>query len=67
MNRAGKYVSNMTGEAAYQSFCPATLPPEPALEISGDILRLLLEASRNLINLKRYILSWTVMAGSAGF
>lgn len=48
MDRAGKYVSNMTGEATYQSFCPAALPPEPALEINDDILRLLLEASRKL-------------------
>lgn len=48
MNRAGKYVLNMTGEAAYQSFCPAALPPEPALEMNGEILRLLLTASRNL-------------------
>lgn len=48
MNRAGHYISNMTGEAAYQSFCPAPLPPKPALDISDDILRLLIEASRNL-------------------
>ena len=48
MNRAGQYISNMTGEAAYQSFCPASLPPQPALDISDDILRLLIEASRNL-------------------
>lgn len=48
MNRAGQYISNMTGEAAYQSFCPAPLPPQPALDISDDILRLLIEASRSL-------------------
>lgn len=48
MDRAGKYVSNMTGEATYRSFCPAALPPEPALEINDDILRLFLEASRKL-------------------
>lgn len=48
MNRAGHYISNMTGEAAYQSFCPAPLPPKPALDINDDILRLLIEASRNL-------------------
>lgn len=43
MNRAGQYISNMTGEAAYQSFCPTSLPPQPALDISDDILRLLME------------------------
>lgn len=48
MNRAGHYISNMTREAVCQSFCPAPLPPKPALDISDDILRLLIEASRNL-------------------
>ncbi len=48
MNRSGRYISNMAGEVAYQSFCPAPLPPKPALDISTDILCLLIEASRNL-------------------
>lgn len=48
MNRADHYISNMTGEASYQSFCPAPCPLKPALDISDDILRLLIEASRNL-------------------
>lgn len=48
MNRAGRYVSNMTGEASYQSFCPNPLPPNPALDIRDDVLHLLIEASRNL-------------------
>lgn len=48
MNRAGQYISNMTGDAAYHSFCPAPLPPKPALDMNDDILRLMLDASRNL-------------------
>ncbi len=55
MNRAGKYVSNMAGEMAYQSFCPAALPPEPHLEMNDEILRLLIEASRNLQGVERII------------
>lgn len=48
MNRAGKFVSNMSGEAAYQSFSPALLPPVPGIEVGEEILKWLLEASRNL-------------------
>ena len=31
-NRAGYYRTNLTGEAAYQSFVPSPLPPEPDIE-----------------------------------
>lgn len=51
MNRSGKYVSNMTGEAEYRSFRPSNLPPEPALEIDEELLRLLVEANRRLAQL----------------
>ncbi len=51
MNRSGKYVSNMTGEAEYCSFRPSNLPPEPALEIDEELLRLLVEANRRLAQL----------------
>lgn len=34
MNRAGIYVDNLTGEAAYKSFKPNPLPPIP--EITMD-------------------------------
>ena len=46
MNRAGRYILNKAERD--QSFRPAPLPPQPALDISDDISRLLLEASRNL-------------------
>ena len=36
MNRSGEYVRNMTGEAEYQSFRPAALPPKPALAMDED-------------------------------
>lgn len=48
MNRAGKFISNMSGEAAYQSFSPAPLPPVPGIEVGEEMLKWLLEASRSL-------------------
>ena len=51
MNRAGKYVSNLFGDLAYQSFCPAPLPPDPPLMISDDLTEHLVEAHRSLARL----------------
>ena len=51
MNRSGEYIRNMTGEAEYRSFRPAVLPPEPALELNEEMLRLLVEANRRLAQL----------------
>ncbi len=51
MNRAGTYTTNMTGEAAYQSFRPAPLPPAPALNMDNDLIRLLVSANRQLVYL----------------
>lgn len=51
MNRAGEYISNMTGEASYQSFCPAALPPDPPLELNDDTVQLLIDANRTLATL----------------
>ena len=48
MNRAGEYVSNGSGEAAYASFRSAALPPVPPLELNADTVRLLVEANRSL-------------------
>lgn len=48
MKRAGELVNNMSGEAAYQSFCPTPLPPVPALVFDDETLRILVQASRSL-------------------
>lgn len=48
MKRAGKLVGNMSGEAAYQSFCPTSLPPVPALAFDDETLGVLVQASRSL-------------------
>ncbi len=47
-NRAGYYVQQPTG---YRAYYPAPLPPSPALEISGELLRLLSDADRDLAKL----------------
>ena len=49
MNRSGEYVRNMAGEAEYRSFRPSPFPPE--LELDGELLRLLVEANRQLVRL----------------
>lgn len=56
MNRAGITVQNMTGDAAYRSFHPAPLPPEPALTIDDHMQQLLIDASRQLTTLERFAL-----------
>lgn len=47
-NRSGIWKQNLSGEAAYQSFTPAPLPPVPALSLDGDGLQLLIKANRQL-------------------
>lgn len=51
MGRSGKLVTNLSGEAAYQSFKPSPLPPNPELNISSDIVKKLVEANRDLVRL----------------
>lgn len=47
-NRAGAFVSNLTGEMAYQSFRPAPLPPNPPIAFSGELVAKLVEANKKL-------------------
>ena len=51
MNRAGTYIRNMAGDAVYQSFRPAPLPPNPPLELNSDTIQLVIEANRELSSL----------------
>ena len=39
MSRSGELVSNLSGEAAYKSFKPSPLPPDPELNITSDIVK----------------------------
>ena len=51
MNRAGVYVNNLTGEATYQSFKPNPLPPMPEIEMDEEIVKLLVDANKQLVKL----------------
>ncbi|NLM18359.1 MAG: Fic family protein [Candidatus Riflebacteria bacterium] len=47
-NRAGKYRTNLTGEAAYKSFMPSPLPPNPEIAINAEIAEALISANKSL-------------------
>lgn len=47
-NRAGYYKQNLSGEMAYKSFVPNPLPPVPPIELSEDIVSLLVKANSQL-------------------
>ncbi len=51
-NRAGVFVSNLSGELAYESFRPASLPPTPSIDVSGDLLAKLIEANKKIATLE---------------
>lgn len=52
MNRSGEYIKNLSGEAEYKSFRPAALPPNPELDINGDMLVKLVKANTELARLE---------------
>ena len=51
-NRAGTLVDNLSGEMAYESFRPAPLPPNPPIEISGELLTKLIDANKKIATLE---------------
>lgn len=58
MNRAGSFVSNLSGDLAYRSYCPANLPPTPGIQVGTHMTSELLNASRKLAeldSLSRYV------------
>lgn len=52
--RAGRYVTQPTG---YRAFIPAPLPPEPPLELGGELPSLLSAADRALGRLDGSVLT----------
>lgn len=50
-NRAGCFITNLSGEMAYQSFRPNPLPPEPPIEMSNEMIAQLVDANRKLATL----------------
>lgn len=51
-NRAGTLVSNLSGEMAYESFRPASLPPNPPIEVGGELLTKLIDANKKVATLE---------------
>ncbi len=49
--RAGVWVSNLSGELQYRSFRPSPLPPDPAVQIDSSLGELLVRAHRELAQL----------------
>lgn len=47
-NRSGEFRTNLSGEAAYKSFVPSPLPPEPAVVLDEEMVELLVAANRNI-------------------
>ena len=48
LERAGKLIINLSGEAAYKSFTPTPLPPNPPIELDGETVELLVKANKQL-------------------
>ena len=47
-NRAGHLTTNLSGEMAYKSFVPTPLPPKPSIELTEDMINLLIKANSQL-------------------
>ena len=45
-NRAGTLVSHLSDEMAYESFRPTLLPPNPPIEVSGELFTKLMHSSQ---------------------
>ena len=48
VKRAGEYKTNLSGEASYQSFTPSPLPPNPPIELDGDMVELMVKANKQI-------------------
>lgn len=47
-NRAGHYRTNLTGDMAYRSFVPSPLPPVPYIDMSEELISLVIKANSRL-------------------
>ena len=50
--RAGSLKRNLSGDAAYDSFVPVSLPPVPPIELDTEMVELLVRANRQLAALE---------------
>jgi Fic family protein len=53
-SRAGCLKTNLSGEASYQSFYPAPLPPSPPIQLDDEMIRLLVAANQGLAMLDAF-------------
>lgn len=51
-NRAGRFRTNLSGEAAYKSFVPNSLPPIPEVEMDETMVKALVDANKSLASLE---------------
>jgi len=51
--RSGTYKTNLKGEAAYKSFVPTPLPPNPPLSLDNEAVELLVKANSKLAVLNK--------------
>ena len=49
MNRAGSLIQNFSGDAAYASFRPSPLPPNPPLRLTSTMVEKLVEANKAIV------------------
>lgn len=47
-NRAGEFRTNLSGRAAYKSFVPSPLPPDPIVEMDEEMVELLVKANKSI-------------------
>jgi len=47
-NRSGFLRTNLSGDLAYKSFVPSTLPPNPSIEMTDEIIKLLVRANNQV-------------------
>jgi len=51
--RSGSYKTNLTGDATYKSFYPASLPPDPPIALDNETVELLVKANSQLAILNK--------------
>lgn len=47
-NRAGEFVTNLSGKMAYKSFKPSPLPPVPPIDTDSEMVEYLVEANKQI-------------------